>query len=106
SEKKKYGHRASHEIQVGLRAVKGPTFGIHGLSSGVCTAEDLRLWKNPKFTLLAITDEYHSQVVGYLHVVQTTIAGKKYLTLPGINPSAEFIGKVDGEKLRGAHGSG
>ncbi len=95
TERKKYTYTNAGRITVGLRAVKGPAFGLHGLSSGVCTARDTALWKNPSFKLLAITDETHHEAVGYIHVFETTIAGKKYLTLPGINPSVEFLSRID-----------
>jgi hypothetical protein len=98
-EKSKYAHQDQGILNVGLRAVKGPAYGLNGLSSGVCTATDMELWKNPNFKLLAITDETKGQVVGYVHVFETTIDGKKYLTLPGINPSSEFMGTVDAKKL-------
>ncbi|MDO8526261.1 MAG: hypothetical protein Q7T03_01080 [Deltaproteobacteria bacterium] len=98
-EKTKFEYRAAKPMQVGLRAVKGPTYGMYGLSAGVCTATDRALWQNPDFKLFAITDEEEKQVVGYIHVVETTINGKKYLTLPGINPSGEFMATVDAEKL-------
>jgi hypothetical protein len=98
-EKSKFAYQDQGTLKVGLRAVKGPAYGLNGLSSGVCTATDLELWKNPNFKLLAITDENKGQVVGYIHVFETQINGKKYLTLPGINPSAEFLGTVDAKKL-------
>ncbi len=94
SEKAKYDYNDAGTMKVGVRAVKGPAFGLNGLTSGVCTATDIALWKNPKFKLLAITDEGSTQVVGYVHAFEVTIGGKKYLTLPGINPSAEFLGTV------------
>jgi FHA domain-containing protein len=98
-EKSKFAYQDQGTLKVGLRAVKGPAYGLNGLSSGVCTATDMELWKNPSFKLLAITDESKGQVVGYIHVFETQIDGKKYLTLPGINPSAEFLGTVDAKKL-------
>lgn len=98
-EKGKYVYRDIGSLTVGLRAVKGPAYGLYGLSAGVCTATDIDLWKNPNFKLLAITDEDNGQVVGYIHVFETIIDGKKYVTLPGINPSAEFLGTVDAQKL-------
>ncbi|MBL7685683.1 MAG: hypothetical protein JNK65_06590 [Deltaproteobacteria bacterium] len=92
-----------------VRAVKGPAYVLSGLSSGVCTATDVALWKNPAFRLLAISvsdlllhaspsaDASPKQVVGYVHAFETQIDGERYLTLPGINPSAEFLGQVDPE---------
>ena len=62
--------------KVGLKPVKGPAFGLHGLTSGVCIAADLPLWKDPNFKLLAITLEDETsptakqQVVGHVHVYE------------------------------------
>jgi hypothetical protein len=92
AEKNKYAFRGLGALKIGLRAVKGPAFGLHGLLSGVCVAYDINLWKDPNFKLFAPTDEKVFQALGYIHVYETTIKGKKYITLPGINPSAEFLG--------------
>jgi hypothetical protein len=105
TEKGKYNYQDAGTITVGLRAVKGPTYGCWTLSAGVCTVDE-QLWKDPNFKLLAISvsDPQLSpgemkRVVGYIHVYETIIDGKKYITLPGINPSAEFMGTVDPKKL-------
>lgn len=92
NEKAKYRYENQGMQKIGVRAVKGVAFALHGFLSGVCTASDIELWKDPNFKLLAITDEAGAQALGYIHVYETTIDGKKYLTLPGINPSAEFLG--------------
>jgi hypothetical protein len=98
-EKGKFEYIAGEPVKIGVRAVKGQIYGMYGLSAGVCTATDVELWKNPKFRLLAITDEGTRQVVGYVHTFETEEHGKRYLTLPGINPSAEFMATVDGRRL-------
>jgi len=92
AEKNKYQYQNQGVQKIGLRAVKGPAFGLHGFLSGVCVAPDIDLWKNPNFKLLAITDENETQALGYIHVYETVIGNKRYLTLPGINPSAEYVG--------------
>ncbi|MCE9624180.1 MAG: hypothetical protein K8R69_01815 [Deltaproteobacteria bacterium] len=92
AEKNKFQFQNQGVQKIGLRAVKGPAFGLHGFLSGVCIAPDIELWKDPNFKLLAITDENESQALGYIHVYEKVIMGKKYLTLPGINPSAEYVG--------------
>ncbi len=99
AERDKYVYTQVEQMKVGLRAVKGAAFGLHGLSSGVCTATDMTMGRNRAFKLFAITDEGTGTVRGYIHVFETTIGGKKYLTLPGINPSAEFLGTVDAKKM-------
>ncbi|MFO1519379.1 MAG: hypothetical protein U1F57_06940 [bacterium] len=112
SEKARYEYQDLGTIYGTVRAVKGPAYGLSGLSSGVCTATDVALWKTPSFRLLAVSvsdlipresssdaDSTPKQVVGYVHAFETVINGRRYLTLPGINPSAEFLGQVDPEEL-------
>lgn len=100
AEKAKYEfNRSANVLSLSLRAVKGPAFGLHGLTSGVCTASDMKLWNNPNFKLFAIVNETSKQISGYVHVFEIEIDGKKYLTLPGINPSPEFLATTDAQQL-------
>lgn len=100
AERRKFAYEGEDAIKIGLRAVKGPAFGLYGLSAGVCTATDINLWKKPAFKLLAITDENNRQVEGYIHLFESMDeAGRRILTLPGIEPSTEFMATVDAEKL-------
>jgi len=101
NEKARYDYEKTEEVSVGIRPVKGPAFGLHGLCSGVCTVTDLKLWKDPKFKLMAITNEKEGQAVGFIQVYETRVNGKKVLTLVGINPSAEFLGTVNAKTLYG-----
>ncbi len=99
-EKAKFEYKAGRPMRIGLRAVKGPAYGMYGLSSGVCTATDIALWKKKEFKLFAIVDEEVKQIVGYIHAFEAKDKkGNRILTLPGINPSAEFMGFVDTEKF-------
>lgn len=98
-ERNKFHYVKTAETTVGIRPVKGPAFGLHGLSSGVCTAADMVAWANPDFKLFAITLEDRDQAVGYVQAFEVRDGGKKYLTLPGINPSTEFLGTVQASAL-------
>ena len=105
-EKSRYHMDAEAKVfKVGLKPVKGAAFGLHGLTSGVCIAADLPLWKDPNFKLLAITLEDETslaakqQVVGHVHVYEIERDGKKYITLPGINPSPEFLSQVNAKQF-------
>ncbi len=99
AEMRNYEYENNQTFVLGLRAVKGPAFGMHGLNSGVCVAKDPAVWSNPDFSLLAVVHEGNRQVVGYVHVVEIEVEGKKYLTLPGINPSSEFMGTVEAKEF-------
>jgi hypothetical protein len=79
--------------------VKGITYGLWGLNAGVCIAPDIDLWKDPNFKLMAVIDEKTKKTAGFIHVYETVINGRKYWTLPGIEPSTEFIGTVNPAEL-------
>lgn len=116
-ERAKYRYREQGEIWVGLRAVKGPAFGLWGRNAEVCIVIDVELWKDPQFVPLAILasdfipsdsdqgkkegiDESQlKQVVGFIGTYQATLDGKRCLTLPGIDPSPGFLEQVDPQIL-------
>lgn len=98
-ERDKFHYVKTAQSTVGIRPVKGPAFGLYGLTSGVCTAEDMVAWKNPDYKLFAITREDRDQAVGYVQAFEVRERGKRYLTLPGINPSTEFLGTVQASAL-------
>jgi len=87
------------KVELGFRVVKGIPYGLWGLNAGVCIARDIELWKNPSFKLIAIIDKKAGTVVGFIHVFETEIAGKKIMTIPGIEPSVEFLNKVNAAQL-------
>jgi hypothetical protein len=86
-------------MELGFRVVKGIPYGLWGLNAGVCVATDIELWKNPEFKLIAIEDKKTQTIAGFIHVFETTIGGKKILTIPGIEPSVEFMNNVDPMQL-------
>lgn len=97
-EKAKYVYRELEPLSMIVRAVKGPAFGLHGLSSGVCTAEDLVLWKNPDYKLLEF-ELGGRQMVGDMDAMEVIIEGRRHLVLLGINPSVEFLSTVRPQEL-------
>jgi|GEM_PF-5645995 len=98
-EKDRYQYQEAGIIHMGLRAAKGPGVGLWGFTAGVCTAEDMGLFRNPRFKLLPLTDEDHLEIVGYVAVFDVERDGKKYMNLVGINPSVEILSQVDAKKL-------
>jgi len=83
------------ERKIGLSAVQGVAYGLWGVTAGVCIANNLSLWTDPKFKLLAITDEDEQTVVGYVMGYEVEDDGNKVLALVGIEPSAEFMDTID-----------
>jgi hypothetical protein len=99
-EKNKYEQQSTEDsIDLDLRFVKGIPFGLWGLNAGVCIASDISLWKDPNFYLVPMIDKKTKAVNGFIHVYETEIKGKKYWTLPGIEPSTEFMGTINPEEL-------
>ncbi len=99
AEKSKYEYRVTDQIAMSLRPVKGPAFALNGLTSGICTEQDVVLWKDPNFKLMAIVDEKRQVVVGYVYIYDIIHNGKKYMTLPGINPCDEFMATVNAKEM-------
>ncbi|MFC2149127.1 hypothetical protein ACFLQ8_00325 [Candidatus Auribacterota bacterium] len=99
-EKDKFEETESDEsVELEFRVVKGIPWCLWGLNAGICNAWDLEMWKQPNFKLLAITDKKSGKAVGFVHLFEKTINGKKILVVPGIEPSAEFLSKVKAEKV-------
>ena len=82
------------KIVLQFKVVKGIPYGLWGINCGVCIASDLELWKNPNFFLLAMIDKSAKKVVGFAHLFQQEIEGKKVLTVPGIEPTVELFSEV------------
>ncbi|MBF0593425.1 MAG: hypothetical protein HQL22_00500, partial [Candidatus Omnitrophica bacterium] len=99
-EKEKFNEvTVSESIKLRFQVVKGPGFGIWGMNAGVCIAIDMDLWNKKDFFLLAMIDETSKKAVGFVHLFQKQFGGKKYLTIPGIEPSTEFLSTVKAERL-------
>jgi len=82
------------DLKLGFRVVKGLPYTMWGLNAGVCIARDVELWKNPSFKLISIIDKNSQNIGGFIHVFEVEINGKKILTVPGIEPSVEFLNNV------------
>ncbi|MFC1522704.1 hypothetical protein ACFL6Y_09870, partial [Elusimicrobiota bacterium] len=100
TEKAKYEEVVSEDsVNLKFQVVKGPAYGLWGLLAGVCIAPDVELWKKKGFYLLAMIDETSNEAVGFIHLYTATIKGKKYLTVPGIEPSTEFLGQAKAREI-------
>ncbi len=69
-----------------------------GLNMGVCTAPDQKLWERPDFMNMIIFDK-NGIAQGGMHYLIINDDNKKYLALPGINPSQNFLGNVNADDL-------
>ena len=81
------------ETVVTKRAVHAPI----GYCTGVCVTPDLELWHKPGFLHLALFDGEVCR--GGVHLLVVVEEGRRYLTLPGINPSLALIEQVDAGAL-------
>jgi len=88
-----------NEFEVSFQVVKGVPFGMWGFNAGVCIASDLKLWQKPEFKLLAIIDHQTQALGGFVHIYETEIDGQRIMTVPGIEPSIEFLSTVNAEIL-------
>jgi len=82
------------KVNLEFRVVKGIPYGLWGMNAGVCIARDVELWNNPNFMLMAMIDKETNTVAGFAHLFVEHINGKTVLTVPGINPSTEFLSTV------------
>jgi|GEM_PF-4596906 len=99
-EKEKYEALVSPDsAKISFRIVKGPAAGSWGLCAGVCIATDTQLWQDPNFFLMAMYDETAGEYVGFAHLYQRTINGRKYLFVPGIEPNTEVLSEIKASEL-------
>ncbi|MDD4956121.1 MAG: metallophosphoesterase [Candidatus Omnitrophica bacterium] len=82
-----------------FRVVKGMPHGLWGLNAGVCVAQDDSLWESDKFFLLEMYDTRNRRVAGYVHLVEAEVGGEKVLTVPGIEPSTEYLSEVKAREV-------
>jgi len=78
---------------------KARTHCVAGLNMGVCVAADDKLWERPEFFNMIIFDQEQNIALGGMHYLIIEDQGKKYLSLPGINPSEQTLGAVPADKL-------
>ena len=93
-EKSKFIAHQKGKVVLEFRVVKGIPYGLWGLQAGVCIAPDIALWNKKEFFLLAMIDKRTQKTVGFVHLFEKTIDGNTVLTVPGIEPSVEFLGEV------------
>ncbi|MCX5782603.1 MAG: leucine-rich repeat protein [Elusimicrobia bacterium] len=72
--------------------------GVAGYNMGVCVAPDKQLWNNPNFMNAIIWDE-KGLAMGGFHILIIENEGKRYLTLPGINPSSKLLAQVAADSI-------
>lgn len=81
------------DCSVTKRAVHAPI----GLTTGVCVARDLELWNQPGFTHLALWADGVCQ--GGVHLLVLEEDGRRYLALPGINPTFALLDRIEAAEL-------
>jgi len=95
----KYEFNQSREkLQLRFVTSKRKAHGVAGLNMGVCVAPDEKLWNNPNFMNVIIFNE-SGVAQGGMHVLIIKDNGKKYLVLPGINPSINLLTQVAGDDI-------
>jgi len=85
-------------IRLKLAVSKRKAHGVAGLSMPVCTAPDEELWNRPNFMNVIIYDE-EGRSRGGMHLFVIEEGGKKYLTLPGINPNRHLLSHLSHRAL-------
>lgn len=98
-EKDKFTGQTAGQVELEFRVVKGIPYGLWGLNAGVCIATDLRLWEKKEFMLLAMIDKNTGRAGGFCHLFAAEIDGRKVLTVPGIEPSVEFLTEVKAHEV-------
>lgn len=94
-EQRKYSFEEHGSKRILLKPVKSVAFCLNGITSGICSDKDIQLWKDPNFKLIGIFDKNEDTALGFVYCYDVEINGKKYLTLPGINPTEDFLASVD-----------
>lgn len=73
---------------------------VAGLNMGVCVAVDDKLWEKEDFSnVVLFGDDGIARGGMHFEIIRDGNGGKKYLTLPGINPSLSILREVDSKKL-------
>ncbi|HRZ86694.1 MAG TPA: AAA domain-containing protein [bacterium] len=86
-----------------LRCVvsKRKAHAVAGFNMGVCVASDEKLWNDRNFMNVILFDEQGIAQGGMHVMVVDEEDGKKYLTLPGINPSVGLLSRVPAKEVVG-----
>ncbi|MEI8012374.1 MAG: hypothetical protein WCI27_07855, partial [Candidatus Omnitrophota bacterium] len=91
-------NEGKNKISLHFEVSKKKAHGVAGFNMGVCVAPDRQLWNNPDFMNLIIWNE-EGIALGGMHIFIIEDAGKKYVTLPGINPSTNLMTKVNADDI-------
>jgi hypothetical protein len=95
----KYAFNGGRErLRLRFTPSKRKAHGVAGFNMGVCTATDNKLWDNPDYFNVIIFDE-GDIACGGMHVMAVRDGGKRYLTLPGINPGTGLLTRVSAEEI-------
>jgi hypothetical protein len=84
-------------FEVTKRRVHAPV----GFCEGVCTATDEALWDRPEF-LQTVFWGPGGTALGGMHLLIVEEGGRRFLSLPGINPSARLLALVEAGKVLSA----
>ncbi|WP_224244309.1 hypothetical protein [Hyalangium gracile] len=88
-------YRASSDsLTLEFELTKRKAHSAVGFCEGVCTAVDLALWERPEFLQCVFWDE-EGTAQGGMHLLLVEEGGKRYLSLPGINPSVKLLARVE-----------
>jgi hypothetical protein len=95
----KYEFKETQEkLKLKFIVSKRKAHGVAGLNMGVCIAPDEQLWNTPNFMNVIIFDE-NNIARGGMHLLVIKDGGKKYLVLPGINPSTSLLTQVASDDI-------
>lgn len=86
------------KISLRFEISKRQAHGVAGLNMGVCVAPDKQLWDNPNFMNVIIWDQ-EGIAHGGMHILLIEDNGKKYVSLPGINPSTRLLSRVNTDDI-------
>jgi hypothetical protein len=92
-------YRASSDsLPLEFELTKRKAHAAVGFCEGVCTAVDVVLWNRPDFLQCVFWDE-EGIAQGGMHLLLVEEEGRRYLTLPGINPSVRLMTRVEAPAL-------
>lgn len=92
-------YRASSDsLALEFELTKRKAHAAIGFCEGVCTAVDVALWNRPEFLQCVFWGE-EGIAQGGMHLLIVEEGGKRYLTLPGINPSMRLLARVDASMI-------
>ncbi|MHC5080094.1 MAG: hypothetical protein ACYTHN_13840, partial [Planctomycetota bacterium] len=97
----KLEYRVSDEspaFEIRFEVTKRKAHAVIGYCEGVCVAPDITLWNREDF-LQVIFWGPSGVAMGGMHLLIVEEEGKRFLTLPGINPSLRLIGTVKPEEI-------